>query len=1087
MVERDPAPPTAAAKLRQLQSSLPRWDADQLFHEFGDVQHENFVLYVRACAEQPHGHRILDELLRALSRPDVLDSVRMDVVNKLLLQLVRPEAMMGWMSLIMFLPPRETGLESLARAGAVMDRLLTLTPMQAVMLPLDAFLEKAEGALVGALPPVVGSASHAHALQVRELSDGIRRRRTHLVERMREREAHAAVELAADGGRRRMHDGRASASTDAELLALPSFRGIPVLPQREDVLPEGQDGTEGRGAGEAAPDAEALGAARFAGLPALPVNRARGRFPSLETYLGTHFRLMREDCLAELRGGMQVVRAGLNPRDQNVQVRMYRAVRCVQMVVNSRGGGLMWRLKFSEARPHGRRGGGGGRQGGNPRSAEQWAACKQLMTGSLLCLVDVDDPSWRRMAFATVADRNVRWLGHPAGPFIDVSIAEETLPVHFGVESDEEEDARPWPAAAAARRPLVEFDPSRTYVMFESTAYFGAYRPVLEALQSIPDDPLRLPFCDVLLGIDTRVDPPAYLLVPPRAGAAQLVAAGPGRYRGGLVARPAAAAAAAAGPPPAWRRGYLDLSASFPRLVEDAGVKGFDVLAEPWPTFRHDLNASQLAAVKLALTRRLAIVVGPPGCGKTFVGELIVRTLLHNQAAMSGGGNNCPILFVCYTNHALDSLLERLLPYERQIVRVGGQSRNEALEGYSIREWRKRCRDERVPIVDRGWGDRYGQALREREVAEEDLDDALAAATAGIHADSLDLLARHVPWAYRQIVSLKERATLVTELTRPLATATPAGAASGSDDDAEFTVAMGRAARRAATKQRFADVVARWLHTPLQRVVQQAAGVDDSDTSSDDSRSVGDAQAVAADEAERRVHMDMPVDEDERQPRDVFNVHAMQAALQAAADQNAALAPAAVVLRAGSGRAGAAPPVVDDEGRFSDEDVNGGGPARVLRRRGQQPMSQAQLTDVTDVWSLSLRNRRELADSWLRSLRASGELSVKDARAALQEAAAAVTALDEERDAAILRRAHIIGFTTTGAAKNRKLIERVKPTVLVCEEAAEVLEGHMLAALVPSIQHAVLIGDHHQLRPKVETYALETRVSATRVNTRAGD
>lgn len=41
------------------------------------------------------------------------------------------------------------------------------------------------------------------------------------------------------------------------------------------------------------------------------------------------------------------------------------------------------------------------------------------------------------------------------------------------------------------------------------------------------------------------------------------------------------------------------------------------------------------------------------------------------------------------------------------------------------------------------------------------------------------------------------------------------------------------------------------------------------------------------------------------------------------------------------------------------------------------------------------------------------------------------------------------------------------------EEAAEVLEAHILTSLAPTVEHLVLIGDHFQLPPKVEVYELQ--------------
>ena len=41
------------------------------------------------------------------------------------------------------------------------------------------------------------------------------------------------------------------------------------------------------------------------------------------------------------------------------------------------------------------------------------------------------------------------------------------------------------------------------------------------------------------------------------------------------------------------------------------------------------------------------------------------------------------------------------------------------------------------------------------------------------------------------------------------------------------------------------------------------------------------------------------------------------------------------------------------------------------------------------------------------------------------------------------------------------------------EEAGEVFEAHVLASLAPTVEHLILIGDHEQLRPKPQLYALQ--------------
>jgi len=76
-------------------------------------------------------------------------------------------------------------------------------------------------------------------------------------------------------------------------------------------------------------------------------------------------------------------------------------------------------------------------------------------------------------------------------------------------------------------------------------------------------------------------------------------------------------------------------------------------------------------------------------------------------------------------------------------------------------------------------------------------------------------------------------------------------------------------------------------------------------------------------------------------------------------------------------------------------------------------------------------------------------------------------------DLRCLRKAHIIGVTTFGLARNIELLQRVKAKVMLCKKAEEVLEAHTITAFLPGIKHAILIGDHKQLRPQINNYELQ--------------
>ena len=46
-------------------------------------------------------------------------------------------------------------------------------------------------------------------------------------------------------------------------------------------------------------------------------------------------------------------------------------------------------------------------------------------------------------------------------------------------------------------------------------------------------------------------------------------------------------------------------------------------------------------------------------------------------------------------------------------------------------------------------------------------------------------------------------------------------------------------------------------------------------------------------------------------------------------------------------------------------------------------------------------------------------------------------------------------------------------TGVLVEEAAEIVEPHVIAALPPTAKQLIMIGDHQQLRPKVNSYSLQ--------------
>lgn len=127
---------------------------------------------------------------------------------------------------------------------------------------------------------------------------------------------------------------------------------------------------------------------------------------------------------------------------------------------------------------------------------------------------------------------------------------------------------------------------------------------------------------------------------------------------------------------------------------------------------------------------------------------------------------------------------------------------------------------------------------------------------------------------------------------------------------------------------------------------------------------------------------------------------------------------------------------------------------------------------VPSIWTMSLSERVRLKAHWEQEMRDTIEEQLREAVGQHSGVSDALKQQYREFDKRCLEQAHVIGCTTTGLATNSTLLRSLPSKVLICEEAAEVLEAHILTALLPSVQHAILIGDHLQLRPSVTNYHL---------------
>ena len=333
--------------------------------------------------------------------------------------------------------------------------------------------------------------------------------------------------------------------------------------------------------------------------PFLRPNKVRGRYDDWDHYLDVQFRLLREDFVAPLRNGMQAYYEGKPTTD----VHIYYSVRVLDPVCLFQGVGFI--IHFDPTV--------------RALARVNWEHSKKLIFGSMLCLFKDD---YKTMIFASVMKRNAKQLKNGY------------LTIKFEGEING-----------------FEIDPSEEFTMVESTAYFEAYRHVLQGLKNMSARADSMPFKPYIVECQLKdVPPPSYI-----------------KTREHPVT--------------------FNLKETLGTTSAHAQVVVMDPCT--WPNVKHtDLDESQLDAVKTALRQEISVIQGPPGTGKTYVGLKIVQAFLQNRVAWDPHRNS-PILIVCYTNHALDQFLEgikrcRISGREPNIVRIGGRCKTESLANCTL-------------------------------------------------------------------------------------------------------------------------------------------------------------------------------------------------------------------------------------------------------------------------------------------------------------------------------------------------------------------------------------------------------------------
>ena len=460
-----------------------------------------------------------------------------------------------------------------------------------------------------------------------------------------------------------------------------------------------------------------------------------------------------------------------------------------------------------------------------------------------------------------------------------------------------------------------------------------------------------------------------------------------------------------------------------------------------WPNREEmELDPSQYQALQTAITKEYSVIQGPPGTGKTFIGLKICQVLLENKNVWLLNQLSRPILVVCYTNHALDQFLEGILqfmePEDRQgvpqLARLGGRtsSQNEKLQRCLLSNLRRNSRRNDL-IYDR---DRRRDISDMIAQVKEDMEDIEA---------QIDQLSEQIEGARTSII----RELYLDHLMTP-----------------DQKKSLG--SRRIPEGHSLIHI---WLSEKVQAKEQMtnkpviksrdqtAATLDDEGPCTanhieDDDIEFDEADYGGEEEMAKRIEEDFDIDKQRRlaygQSEVVLSIEQLMRA------ENNTTSPG------------------DGKERW----IQGKKDVRDLMQhlKNKECMSEVEANALKDVWSLSIANRWRLYHYWMAKYCEDKVMRMRTLHGQYEAQAGRLGELYDEQDYWILRHCAVIGMTTTGAAKYRRLVNRIAPLIVIVEEAAEVLEAHIITSLNQACRHVILIGDHLQLRPNPAVYKLAT-------------
>ncbi|CAG8485643.1 8192_t:CDS:10 [Ambispora leptoticha] len=661
----------------------------------------------------------------------------------------------------------------------------------------------------------------------------------------------------------------------------------------------------------------------------------------IERLLDTNFRLLREDMLNPIRLGIKNFleylsknekKEGKKSRFENGRFKydtgmdngdliVYSNVRFIDIIVDHRRG-FSTRVSFAAPKIRGAK--------SKRDRKEYWSKAKKLMNGSMVCLLwptvteldaNVDDKKFtHKLFFGTVIDRdedrlakNENWVE------IDINFIDPSIYPLMLEDISKKDYSNPNIATGK-------------YIVESTGVYLESYYHVLKRLQTT--NPSEFPFEKYLTPIESDethnqfISPPLYARAPQHEF---------------ILSRTK-------------RCNHVPSPISL--KVND--IKSQEQCIEQLKAAGH-VDETQAKSIVESLSREIALIEGPPGTGKSYVGVEIVEILLTNKIY--------PILVICYTNHALDQFLEDILDRGiEKMVRLGSRSKSERIQQFSIEE----------------------------------------IARSSARSPS----ARHLLYlAYKDLESIEEKI-----------------------DDVK---------KRLMRPNLYWNDVKQILYTDYPNLYRQFI--------------------------EKNKEFDDGWDKNVKNSFDYWTQYhdiklgeRMKEGIINKIDTNNVAHNNIYDL------------LISDD---TDDDIeNMNNEEEIYWKNWEPPQGNRDIDELlhaVDLWQMSKDERKKILKHLKVQIFNDSIEILQDFQTRHEEKRKELESIYDETRRQILESNQIIGMTTSGAAKFQSIIASIGPRVIICEEAGEVLESHILSSLTPATQHLIMIGDHLQLRPHIATYYLD--------------